>query len=163
MCLAPKDAGQVTRGTPMPEDACPLPTDSPDDEAAAVRRMLSGKRIAVVGLSDDPTRPSHDVARYLQSAGKEVIPVNPNHSKVLGLKCYPSLTAVPGQIDVVDVFRRPEFCADVVRDAIEAGAKGVWLQSGIVSDEAERLAAEAGIDFVQDRCLKVEHMFHGRR
>jgi hypothetical protein len=142
------------------EDACPLPGNSPD-EAAAVRRMLAAKRIAVVGLSDDPGRPSHDVARYLQSVGKEIIPVNPNHAKVMGLRCYPSLGAVPGPVDVVDVFRRPEFCADVVREAIAAGAKGVWLQTGIVSEEAERLAAEAGIDFVQDRCLKVEHMFRG--
>ena len=147
---------------PASEDACPLPGDLPDDEAAAIRRMLAGKRIAVVGLSDDPSRPSYDVARYLMSVGKEIIPVNPNHAKVMGLKCYPSLGQVPGPVDVVDVFRRPEFCADVVRDAIAAGARGVWLQTGIVSDEAERLAAEAGIDFVQDRCLKVEHMFQGR-
>jgi predicted CoA-binding protein len=148
--------------SPTPQDACPLPDDLPDDEDAVIRRMLAGKRIAVVGLSDDPSRPSYDVARYLQSAGKEIIPVNPNHAKVMGLKCYPSLEAVPGPVDVVDVFRRPEFCADVVRDAVAAGAKGVWLQSGIVSDEAERIANEAGIDFVQDRCLKVELMFHGR-
>jgi len=147
---------------PASEDACPLPGDLPDDEAAVIRRMLGGKKIAVVGLSDDPNRPSYDVARYLLSVGKEIIPVNPNHAKVLGLKCYPSLDQVPEPVDVVDVFRRPEFCADVVRDAIAAGAKGVWLQTGIVSDEAERIAAEAGIDFVQDRCLKVEHMFQGR-
>jgi predicted CoA-binding protein len=147
----------------MSEDACPLPTRPSDDEAAVIRRMLAAKRVAVVGLSDDPIRPSHDVARYLQSVGKQIIPVNPNHSKVLGLKCYPSLAAVAGPVDVVDVFRRPEFCADVVRDAIAAGAKGVWLQTGIVSDEAEQLAAEAGIDFVQDRCMKVEHIFRGGR
>ena len=147
----------------MPEDACPLPTRPGDDEAAAVRRMLAGKRVAVVGISDDPTRPSHDVARYLQAAGLEIIPVNPNLKQVLGLKCYPSLAAVPGPVDVVDVFRRPEFCPDVVRDAVAAGAKGVWLQSGIISDEAEQIAAEAGIDFVQDRCMKVEHMFNGGR
>ena len=144
----------------MPEDACPRPTRPPDDEAAVIRRMLSAKRIAVVGLSDDPYRPSHDVAHYLQSVGKEVIPVNPNHQRVLGLKCYPSLEAVPGPIDVVDVFRRPEFCPQVVRSAVAVGAKGVWLQTGIVNEEAERIAAEAGIDFVQDRCFKVEHMFH---
>ena len=146
----------------MPDDACPLPTQPSDDEASVIRRMLAGKRIAVVGLSDDPNRPSHDVATYLQSAGKEIIPVNPNHRTVLGLKCYPSLEAVPGKIDVVDVFRRPEFCAEVVRSAIDVGAGGVWLQTGITSREAERLAAEAGIDFVQDRCLKVELMFRGR-
>src|SRR2546421_8477797 len=146
----------------MPDDACPLPTRPPEDEAAVIRRMLSGSRVAVVGLSDDPYRPSHDVARYLQSVGKEVIPVNPNHQRVLGLKCYASLEAVPGPIDVVDVFRRPEHCADVVRSAVAVGAGGVWLQSGIVSAEAQRIAREARIDFVQDRCMKVDHMFAGR-
>lgn len=147
----------------MPQDACPLPTRPPDDEAAIIRRLLTGRRIAVVGLSDDPSRPSHDVARYLHSVGKEIIPVNPNHAAVLGRKCYPSLADVPGPIDVVNIFRRPQFCADIVCAAIAAGARGVWLQTGIVSPEAQRLAAEAGIDFVQDRCMKVEHMFQGSR
>jgi predicted CoA-binding protein len=146
----------------MPDDACPLHTRPADDEASVIRRMLAGQRIAVVGLSDDPSRPSHDVANYLISAGKEVFPVNPNHRTVLGRKCYASLEDVPGRIDVVDVFRRPERCPDVVRAALAVGAKGVWLQSGIFSEEARRIAAEAGIDFVQDRCLKVEHMFRGR-
>src|SRR5215218_10476644 len=114
---------------PASEDACPLPGDLPDDEAAVIRRMLAGKRIAVVGLSDDPSRPSYDVASYLRSVGKEILPVNPTHKTVMGLTCYPALSAVPGPIDVVDVFRRPEFCADVVREAVEVGAKGVWLQS----------------------------------
>ena len=143
----------------MSEEACPLPTNDKGAEADAVRRMVDGKRIAVVGLSDDPSRPSYDVAQYLRSAGKEILPVNPNHKTVMGLPCYPSLAAVPGPIDVVDVFRRPEYCADVVRQAVAAGAKGVWLQSGIVSDEAEELARRAGIDFVQDRCMKVDLMF----
>ena len=147
----------------MSDDTCPLPTDLPDDQDAMVRRMLSARRIAVVGLSDDPTRPSHDVARYLQSVGKEIIPVNPNHQKVLGLKCYPSLEAAPGPIEVADVFRRPEFCPGVIRDAVAAGVKGVWLQSGIISPEAQCLAAQWEIDFVQDRCMKVEHIFHGGR
>jgi uncharacterized protein len=147
----------------MPEDACPLPNRPGGTEADAVRRMLAAQRIAVVGLSDDPSRPSHGVASYLISVGKEVIPVNPGHQRVLGLKCYPSLEAVPGEIEVVDVFRRPEYCADVVRSAVSVSAKGVWLQSGIVSPEARQLAHEAGIDFVEDRCIKVDHMFRGRR
>jgi predicted CoA-binding protein len=146
----------------MPEDACPLPSRPGGSEADAIRRMLAAKRVAVVGLSDDPTRASHGVASYLLSVGKEIVPVNPNHDRVLGLKCYPSLEAGPGPIDVVDVFRRPEHCADVVRSAVAVGARGVWLQSGIVSAEAKRLAREAGIDFVQDRCMKVDHMFAGR-
>jgi predicted CoA-binding protein len=147
----------------MPEEACPLPSNPGAGEGETVRRLLAGKRVAVVGLSDDPSRASHGVASYLASVGKEVIPVNPNHTRVMGLKCYPSLEAVPGPIDVVDVFRRPEHCADVVRSAVAVGAKGVWLQSGIVSAEAERIAREAGIDFVQDRCMKVDHMFGGGR
>jgi len=146
----------------MPEDACPLPTNPAGRQAEIVRRLLAGKRIAIVGLSDDPSRPSYGVASYLLSVGKEIIPINPNHARVMGLTCYPSLEAVPGPIDVVDVFRRPEHCADVVRTAVKVGAKGVWLQSGIVSAEAERVAREAGIDFVQDRCIKVDHMFGGR-
>jgi predicted CoA-binding protein len=146
----------------MSDEACPLPTRPGDRGADAVRRMLAGKRVAVVGLSDDPSRASHGVASYLASVGKEIIPVNPNHQTVMGLRCYRSLEEVPGPVDVVDVFRRPEFCADVVRSAVAVGAKGVWLQSGIVSPEAERIARDAGIDFVQDKCLKVEHMFDGR-
>ncbi|QOV92557.1 CoA-binding protein [Humisphaera borealis] len=120
--------------------------------------MLTAKRIAVVGLSDDPYRASHDVASYMASAGYEIVPVNPTLGEVMGRRAYASLAEVPGPIDLVNVFRRPEHCADVVRHAIAAGAKGVWLQQGIVSVEARRLAVEAGIDFVQDRCLKVEHM-----
>jgi len=125
--------------------------------------MLNAKRIAVVGLSDDPSRASFGVARYLQSVGKQIIPVNPNCQQVLGEKCYPSLEAIAEPVDVVDVFRRPQFCADVVRSAIAIDAKGVWLQSGIISEEAAQLAKEAGIDFVQDRCMKVDHMFMGER
>jgi len=142
-----------------PGEACPMPSTPEAAEAAAVRRMLAGQRIAVVGLSDDPSRASFGVASYLRSVGKEIVPVNPNLENVMGLKCYPRLEDVPGPIDVVDVFRRPEFCADVVRSAVAVGAKGVWLQSGIVSDEARAIARKAGIDYVEDRCMKVDHMF----
>ena len=143
-------------------DACPLPGTPRSSEADVVGRMLDAKRIAVVGLSDDPSRPSYDVARYLRSIGKEILPVNPTHDTVMGLKCYPSLAAVPGPIDLVDVFRRPEFCAEVVREAAEVGAKGVWLQSGIRNAEAREIARKAGLDYVEDRCLKVDHMFRER-
>lgn len=149
----------------MTEDACPLPHARDDStpeahaESLAMRRMLAAQRIAVVGLSDNPSRASFGVAQYLRSVGKEIVPVNPNHETVMGLQCYPSLEAVPGLVDVVDVFRRPEYCADVVRSAVAVGAKGVWLQSGIVSDEARAIARKAGIDFVEDRCMKVDHMF----
>jgi|SRR5690348_12682671 len=141
----------------MPNDACPLP--DPDEQLdEAVHRMLAAKRIAVVGLSDDPSRPSYGVARYLRSVGKEIIPVNPKHKEVFGLTCYPNLESVPGAIDLVDVFRRPEHCPDVVRSAIAVGAKGVWLQAGIISDEARQIAQKAGIDYVEDRCLMVDHI-----
>lgn len=140
----------------------PETNKSADGQQAAIARMLASRRIAVVGLSDDPSRPSFGVARYLLSAGKEIVPVNPNLASVLGQRCYASLREIAGPIDVVDVFRRSEHCPQVVRDAVEIGAKGVWLQSGIISPESERLAREAGIDFVQDRCLKVEHMYRAR-
>src|SRR4051812_11739840 len=146
----------------MPDEACPLPTPPREAELSPIRRMLGAKRIAVVGMSDDPSRASYGVAGYLRSVGKEVVPVNPNHQKILGMTCYASLRDVPGKIDLVDVFRRPGYCAGVGGDAIAVGAKGVWLQSGIASNEAERLAREAGIDFVQNRCLMVEHMHPGR-
>ena len=142
----------------MDPQACRLPTTPDSNEEAMIRRMLAGRRIAVVGLSDDPYRPSHDVASYLASVGYEIIPVNPTHAEVMGRRSYASLAEVPGPIDVVDVFRRPEHCAEIVRQAVEVGAKGVWLQQGIVNAEAKRLALDAGIDFVQDRCLKIDHM-----
>ena len=142
----------------MTEESCPLPLRTPGTESAAVDRMLKAKRVAIVGMSDDPSRPSHGIGGYLAAHGYEVIPVNPNHDEVLGRKCYARLSDVPGEIDLVNVFRRPQFCADVTREAIEAGARGVWLQAGIRNEEARQLAEEAGVDFVQDRCIMVEHM-----
>lgn len=144
-------------------EACPLPQPAPQDEEAIIQRMLQGKRIAVVGLSHDPSRASNFVAKYLQSAGYEIIPVNPAYEEVIGLRCYPNLKDVPGKIDIVDVFRRPEFCATVARNAVEVGAGGIWLQAGIRSAEARKIAQEAGIDYIEDRCLKVEHMMHRHR
>ena len=141
----------------MSGEACPMPSRGQGSDADAIARMLGAGRIAVVGLSDDPSRPSYQIASYLMSEGYEVVPVNPTHAMVLGLKSYPTLKDVPGEVDVVNVFRRPEFCADVTREAIAKGAKGVWLQSGVRNEEAKRLAQSAGIDFVQDRCIMVEH------
>ena len=141
----------------MSGEACPMPSRGQGSDAGAIERMLGAGRIAIVGLSDDPGRPSYQIASYLKAEGYEVVPVNPTHDTVLGMTCYPSLGDVPGEVDVVNVFRRPEFCADVTRDAIAIGAKGVWLQSGIRNEEAKKLAQSAGIDFVQDRCIMVEH------
>ena len=124
----------------------------------AIQRMLNARRIAVVGLSDDPSRPSYGVARYLQSVGKEIIPVNPRYDQVLGTTCYAALEDIPDKIDLVNVFRRPGYCAEVVRSAVALKAGGVWLQSGITNEEARNVAESAGIDFVQDRCIMIEHM-----
>ena len=123
---------------------------------STIEQLRTAHRIAVVGMSEG--RISGQIGAFLAAQGREVIPVNPMQTTVNGLKCYASLADVPGTIDLVNVFRRPEFCADVVRDAIGIGAGGVWLQSGIVSEDAERLAAEANLPFVQDRCLMVELM-----
>ena len=133
-----------------------------DPAEALIARLLAGRRLAVVGLSDDPSRPAYRVSAYMQRAGYDLFPIHPTATTVLGVPCYPSLADIPGPpIDVVNVFRRPLACPDVVRAAIAAGARGVWLQSGIVSDEARQLAAAAGLPFVQDRCIMVEHA--GRR
>ena len=139
-------------------ESCPLPLRTPGAESTAIDRMLRAKRIAIIGMSDDPDRPSHGIGGYLLSHGYDVIPVNPNHKEVLHRKCYAKLADVPGPIDLVNVFRRPLACADVTRDAIAAGAKGIWLQAGIRNEEARKLAEDAKIDFVQDRCIMVEHL-----
>lgn len=141
----------------MEGDSYPLPGESTESESAVIQRLLACQRVAVVGLSDDPSRPSFGIARYLLSVGKEVIPVNPNHTHVLGRKRYASLEDVSGPVELVNVFRRPEYCADVVRSAIAVGARGIWLQSGIISHEARQLASAAKIDFVQNRCIMVEY------
>ena len=122
-----------------------------------VERILGyTRRIAVVGLSDDPWRASHGVAAALLDQGYEIVPVNPTVDEVLGSRCYPALGDVPGQVDLVDVFRRPEYLVDVAREAAEIGAKALWLQIGLRSQEARQIALSAGMDYVEDLCLKVE-------
>ena len=126
------------------------------------REILDTYRtIVVVGASSIEEKPSHWVSEYMIEQGYRVIPVNPDETEVFGVPCYPDLASVPEPVEFVNVFRRPQFCADVVREAIDAGAKAVWLQQGIVSEEARRLANEAGITFVQDRCVLQEHRRHG--
>lgn len=138
------------------DEACPLPTPKRAGEQDAIRNMLKGRRIAVVGMTADPNRAGNYVPAFLRQRGKEIVPVNPKYSEVDGLKSYPALADVPGQIDVVLVFRRPEFCAQVAEEAAAVRAGGLWLQSGIYSDEAKRIAEEAGMNFVQGRCMMVE-------
>ncbi|MEE9234202.1 MAG: CoA-binding protein [Candidatus Acidoferrales bacterium] len=115
------------------------------------------KVIAVVGLSSKPHRPSHGVSRYLQSVGYRILPVNPNETEVLGEKSYPRLEDVPIKVDMVNVFRRAEFVPPVVDTAIQIGAKAVWMQEGVIHEEAARRAREAGLDVVMDRCILKEH------
>lgn len=125
---------------------------------AVMREILgSFETIAVVGASANPDRAGNYIPAYLKQKGYRIIPVNPNHERVLGEKCYPSLRDIPEPVEVVEVFRRPEFTPDIVREAIEIGAKAVWLQLGIVNDEARRLAAGAGLLFVQDECMGPQH------
>ncbi len=127
----------------------------PDDR---LRQLLSEARtIAVVGLSSSPSRASHSVARYLQSHGYKIIPVNPHETEVLGERAHASLVDIPDKVDVVDVFRRPEYTVDVAEDAVKVGAKLFWLQSGIVNEEAQRIAQDGGLDVVMDACMKIEH------
>jgi uncharacterized protein len=126
------------------------------------REVLQTYRtIVVVGASSIEAKPSHWVSEYMIDQGYRVIPVNPEESEVFGVPCYPDLASVPEPVEFVNVFRRPQYCADVVRDAIAVGAKVVWLQLGIVSEEARRLAEAAGITFVQDRCVLQEHRRYG--
>jgi uncharacterized protein len=137
-------------------EACPLPTAKKRGEQEAISVMLKGRRIAVVGMTPDPSRAGHYVPAFLRSRGREVVPVTPTHGEVDGLKAYPSLRDVPGHIDVVLVFRRPEFCAQIAEEAAAVHAGGLWLQSGIYNEEARRSAEAAGMEFVQGRCMMVE-------
>jgi predicted CoA-binding protein len=125
--------------------------------AERVRILTEYKRIAIVGLSANPFRPSHFVAIYLISQGYDVIPVNPREKEILGRKCYASLRDIPGPVDVVDVFRDPSAVPAIVDEAIEIGAKVLWLQLGVIHEEAAAHAREAGLTVVMDRCMKIEH------
>jgi predicted CoA-binding protein len=116
------------------------------------------KKIAVVGLSSDPGRASFGVSRYMQNSGYEITPVNPNEVNVLGEKAYASLDEVPSPIEIVDIFRRSEFVPDVVDAAIRRGAKVIWMQLGVVHDEAAKRARAAGVEVVMDLCILQEHM-----
>jgi predicted CoA-binding protein len=119
--------------------------------------LKSTRTIAVVGLSSNQMRPSNGVGEYLKRVGYRVIPVNPNEAEVLGEKSYARLEDVPEQIDMVDVFRRPEFVPDIVESAIRVGAKTVWLQEEVVHEAAAERARAAGLNVVMDRCILKEH------
>jgi predicted CoA-binding protein len=119
--------------------------------------LKRAKTIAVVGLSDSPLRPSHGVAAYLQTQGYRIIPVNPQIQTSLGEKAYPSLLDVPEKIDIVDIFRRPEFVEEVVDQAIQLKIPTVWMQEEIIHEKAAQKARQAGIFVVMDRCILLEH------
>jgi hypothetical protein len=123
-----------------------------------IRELLKTARvIAVVGLSSRKHRPSFGVSEYMQRAGYRIIPINPNESSVLGEKAYASLDDVPEKVDIVDIFRRSEFVPEIVEQAIRAGAGAVWMQEGVIHEEAAARAHAAGLTVVMDRCILKEH------
>jgi uncharacterized protein len=128
-----------------------------DNDQRITTLLLSAKVIAVVGLSPKENRPSNRVARYLVEAGYRVIPVNPGHSRILGLTCYPDLATIPEPVDIVDIFRNAAEVPPVVAQAVAIGAGAVWLQQGIVNEDAARQAEAAGLICIMDRCIKIDH------
>ncbi|MFB3827394.1 MAG: CoA-binding protein [Bryobacteraceae bacterium] len=123
-----------------------------------IAELLGAARtIAVVGLSSKRYRPSFGVAEYMQKAGYRIVPVNPAETEVLGEKAYPDLDSVPVPVDIVDIFRRPENVPEIVEAAIRAGAKAVWMQEGVIHEQAAARAREAGLEVVMDRCILKEH------
>ncbi len=132
------------------------------DQAQADAQVIAGiiknyRVVAVVGLSADPDRPSYRVAEYLKQHGYRIVPVNPGCREILGEKCYPSLRDIPFPVEVVDIFRKVEAIPAIVEEAIQAGAKAVWMQLGLVEPASAQKARNAGIEVVMDHCLKVEH------
>ena len=130
-----------------------------NEHVATIRKILrESKTIAVVGLSPKPNRPSHQVARYLMEVCYTIIPVNPGQDTILGQTCYPNLRDIPTPVDMVDIFRRPEEVLPIVEDAIAINAKFIWMQEGIVNEEAAAKAEAAGLAVIMGRCTKTDHM-----
>jgi uncharacterized protein len=128
------------------------------DDIAGLRNILARTRsIAVVGLSAHWYRPSYFAAKYMQDHGYRVIPVNPSYTEVLGERCYPSLAAIPDPVDLVDCFRKSQDIMPIAREAVAKGARVLWMQLGIRNEDAARIALDAGLDVVMDRCVKIEH------
>jgi predicted CoA-binding protein len=119
--------------------------------------LRNAKTIAVVGLSSRRSRPSYGVSEYMQSNGYRIIPVNPNETEILGEKAWASLEEIPDPVDIVDIFRRPECVPEIVDAAIRIGATGIWMQEGVIHDEAAAKARAAGLEVVMDRCILKEH------
>jgi predicted CoA-binding protein len=119
--------------------------------------LNSSQTVAIVGLSPKPDRPSYKVASYLKEQGYKVIPVNPTKNEMLGETCYPDLASIPEPVDVVDIFRRSEEVLPIVKEAIQIGAKAVWMQEGVINEEAAARARKAGLMVAMDRCMRKEH------
>ncbi len=130
----------------------------------AIQRILhTASTIAIVGLSSNELRASYFVGYYLKRHGYHVIPVNPRETEILGEKCYPSLTDVPGPVDVVNVFRAPAALPGIAHDAVDIGAGALWCQFGVINEEGAKIAEDGGVTVIMDRCIKVEHArFVGR-
>ena len=136
-----------------------VPDSNPSEEE--IREILrQADTIAVVDLSNDPTRASHQVAAYMQSHGYRIVPVNPREKSILGETSYPSLKDIPFPVDVVDVFRQPDAVPAIAEEAVTIGAKALWLQYNVISFEGAEIAERGGVAVVMDRCLKVEHARH---
>jgi uncharacterized protein len=144
--------------------SCEFPASNATPEEIA-HLLQSSKIIAVVGLSPKPERPSHGVSAYMKDQGYQIIPVNPGHAEILGEKAYKSLLDVPGPIDIVNIFRDPSAVPEIVDQAIQKKAKSVWMQEGIVHNEAAEKARKAGLIVVMNKCIYKEHALlrHPRR
>jgi predicted CoA-binding protein len=138
----------------MEDKQAPQLQASPEE----IAEILQGYRVvAVVGLSNDPSRPSFQVAQYLKAHGYRIVPVHPGSAEVLGEKCYASLKDIPFPVEVVDIFRKVEAIPAIVAEAIEIGAKVVWMQLGLAEPASAHKARQAGLQVVMDRCMKIEH------
>ena len=126
-------------------------------DPAVLRKALAKRNVAIVGLSGNELRASNFVGRYLLRNGYNVIPVNPREETVLGQTSYASLLDIPGRVDTVDVFRKPDAVPEIARDSVEIGATCLWLQYGVITEQGARVALDGGLDVVMDRCMKVEH------
>ena len=126
-------------------------------DCTVIQRVLTMQRVAIVGLSGNELRASNFVGRYLLRNGYDVVPVNPREKIILGRTSYASLADIPDPVDTVDVFRKPDAVPEIARDAVAIGAKCLWLQYNVISEEGARIAIDGGLDVIMDRCMKVEH------
>jgi predicted CoA-binding protein len=135
---------------------CEIPIDNVDDPE--IKEILDKySHIAIIGLSSNEEKPSYQVAKYLMEHNYSIYPVNPKYEEILGVKCYPNLSVIPDPIEIVDIFRKPSAVPEIVEDAIKCGARVIWMQLGIVNNQAAQRAKEAGLKVVMSKCMMVEH------